>query len=115
MLQQIVERFGLGGVRGVDRVGVDGHTSLPDLERALILEAYEASGQNLSRAARSLGANQFTASRQEDAVVAATPGRGYAVAWSSRRQRGGRSWCAPDAVKPRLAGLRPGPAAGSDG
>jgi DNA-binding NtrC family response regulator len=38
----------------------DGRTSLPDLERSLILQAYQEAGANLSRAARSLGIPRST-------------------------------------------------------
>jgi transcriptional regulator of acetoin/glycerol metabolism len=41
-------------------MGGDGRASLPDVQRSLILKAYEESGTNLSRAARLLGIPRST-------------------------------------------------------
>jgi DNA-binding NtrC family response regulator len=48
------------GVDSSGVIGLGGSRSLPDLERTLILQAFADSGQNLSRAARTLGIPRST-------------------------------------------------------
>ncbi len=49
-----------GGVDSSAVLGLGANRSLPDLERTLILQAFADSGQNLSRAARTLGIPRST-------------------------------------------------------